>query len=72
MSVNEWGHWSNGQIAKHSGVTQNLVSSVRRRLKSDLTDDGLQTYLREGEAQTMNATTSTENPHTQQVEVRCR
>jgi hypothetical protein len=70
MNVNEWGHWSDGQIAKHSGVTQNLVSSVRRQLKSDLSDDALQTYVREGEVQTMDTTTSTENPRTQQVEVR--
>jgi hypothetical protein len=72
MNVDEWGHWSDGQIAKHSGVTQNLVSSVRRQLKSDLSDDALQTYVREGEVQTMDTTTSTENPRTQQVEVRCR
>jgi hypothetical protein len=71
MNVNEWGHWSDGQIAKHSGVSQNPVSSVRRQLQSDLSDDALQTFVREGEMQTMNMTTSTENPRTQPVEVRC-
>jgi hypothetical protein len=67
MNVNEWGHRSDGQIAKHSGISQNLVSNVRRQLQSDLSDDALQTYMREGEVQTMDTTTSTDNPRTQQV-----
>jgi hypothetical protein len=41
MNVNEWEHRSDGQIVKHSGVSENLVSSVRRQLKSDLSDDAL-------------------------------
>jgi hypothetical protein len=41
MNANEWGHRSDGQIAKHRGISQNLVSNVRRQLKSDLSDDAL-------------------------------
>jgi hypothetical protein len=53
-------------------VTITRTPGGKLRRWTCLSDDGLQTYVPEGEAQTMHTTTSTENPRTQQGEVRCR
>jgi hypothetical protein len=53
LADDEWRQWSNNHIAKHCGVSLDLVNRLRHALNDSLSSDGQRTYERNGQERIM-------------------